>query len=79
METGSEKDREIINVRVFNVPREALFNAWEDPQVLAQWWGPKDFRNTFHEFEFKPGGTWNFTMHSPGGQDFLNTCVFEEL
>jgi len=79
MEKDNEKDREIVNVRVFNEPREVLFNAWADPAQLAQWWGPKGFTNTFHEFDFKPGGTWKFTMHSPDGQDFLNTCVFEKI
>ena len=74
-----EKDREIINTRVFNVPREVLFNAWEDPTLLAQWWGPKGFSNTFHEFDFKPGATWKYTMHGPNGADFLNTSVFKEI
>jgi uncharacterized protein YndB with AHSA1/START domain len=75
----TKKDREIINTRIFDVAREVLFNAWEDPTLLAQWWGPKDFKNTFHEFEFKPGATWNYTMHGPNGADFLNTSVFKEI
>jgi uncharacterized protein YndB with AHSA1/START domain len=75
----NEKDREIVNVRLFNVPRETLFNAWADPQILSQWWGPQGFSNTFHEFDFRPGGTWKFTMHSPAGMEFLNTCIFEEI
>lgn len=79
MEKNNEKDREIVNVRVFNAPREMLFKAWADPVQLAQWWGPKGFTNTFHEFDFKPGGTWKFTMHSPDGQDYPNTCVFEKI
>jgi uncharacterized protein YndB with AHSA1/START domain len=76
---NNEKDREIINQRVFNVPREVLFNAWADPALLAQWWGPKGFTNTFHEFDFKPEGTWKYTMHGPNGADFLNTSVFKEI
>lgn len=71
--------REIVNTRFFDVSREVLFNAWADPALLAQWWGPQGFTNTFHEFDFKPGGTWKFTMHSPEGADFLNTCIFEEI
>jgi uncharacterized protein YndB with AHSA1/START domain len=79
MEKDNEKDREIVNVRVFNAPRELLFNAWADPEQLKQWWGPNGFTNTFHEFDFRPGGTWKFTMHSPEGEDFLNTCIFEKI
>ena len=77
--TNNEHFREIINTRVFNVPREVLFNAWEDPVLLAQWWGPNGFTNTFHEFNFSPEGAWKFTMHAPGGMDFDNACVFKEI
>lgn len=76
---ANEENRAVINTRVFNVPPEILFEAWADPLKLAQWWGPKGFTNTFHEFNFSTGGTWKYTMHSPDGQDFLNTCVFETI
>lgn len=76
---SNEKDREIINVRVFNASREVLFKAWEDPEQLVQWWGPKGFRNTFHEFDFKPGITWKYTMHGPDGIDYQNKSVFKEI
>jgi uncharacterized protein YndB with AHSA1/START domain len=74
-----DKDKEIINTRIFNLPYEVVFDAWANPELLAQWWGPKGFTNTFHEFDFRPGGTWKFTMHSPDGQGFVNTCIFEEI
>ena len=74
---SNEKSKEIINVRVFDVPREVLFNAWENPALLAQWWGPKGFRNTFHKFDFRPEGSWKFTMHAPDGTEFKNENIFE--
>ena len=76
---NNENDRETINQRIFNVSRDVLFNAWADPALLAQWWGPKGFTNTFHEFDFKPGATWKYTMHGPNGASFLNTSVFKEI
>lgn len=79
MKENNESNRAITNIRVFNAPREVVFNAWADPEQLMQWWGPNGFTNTFHEFDFKPDGTWKFTMHSPEGQDFLNTCIFEKI
>ncbi len=69
----------IITTRVFNHPKKKVFNAWSDPELLAQWWGPKDFSNTFHVFEFNAGGQWKFTMHGPGGTDFDNVCKFIEI
>jgi uncharacterized protein YndB with AHSA1/START domain len=79
MELNNEKDREVINTRVFNTSRDVLFHAWEDPAQLAQWWGPNGFTNTFYEFNFKAEGTWKFTMHAPGGDEFHNTSIFKEI
>jgi uncharacterized protein YndB with AHSA1/START domain len=71
--------REIVTTRIFDAPKEMVFKAWEDPNILMTWWGPDGFTNTFHEFDFKPGGTWSFTMHGPDGTDYANTNVFREI
>ncbi|MGC5324215.1 SRPBCC family protein [Brevibacillus sp. SYSU BS000544] len=70
---------ESVHKRIINAPREIVFSAWTSPELLAQWWGPKGFTNTFHEFELKPGGNWKLTMHGPNGVDYPNECVFDEI
>ncbi len=72
-------DREIVSTRVFDAPRERVFQAWTDPEHLARWWGPKGFTNTFHEFDPRPGGVWGFVMHGPDGVDYKNRSVFVEI
>lgn len=72
-------DREIVSTRVFNAPRKLVWKAWTDPKHLAQWWGPKGFTNTFHEFDLRSGGVWRFVMHSPDGTDYPNRSVFVEI
>jgi uncharacterized protein YndB with AHSA1/START domain len=72
-------DLEIVSTRSFDAPRERVFSAWTDPVRLARWWGPKGFRNTFHEFNLKPGGNWRFVMHGPDGVDYRNHSVFIEI
>jgi uncharacterized protein YndB with AHSA1/START domain len=74
-----ETENELITSRVFDAERENVFKMWEDPHYLAQWWGPKDFKNTFHQFEFKSGGIWSYTMHSPDGTDYENKNIFVEI
>lgn len=71
--------REIVSARVLSAPRERVFAAWTDPAQLVRWWGPKGFRNTFHEFDPRPGGVWRFTMHGPDGVDYQNKSVFVEI
>lgn len=73
------KEREVHTSRVIHAPRERVFAAWTDPSQLARWWGPKGFTNTFHRFELKPEGIWEFTMHGPNAMDFHNTCVFKRI
>jgi uncharacterized protein YndB with AHSA1/START domain len=56
-----------------------VFAALQDPVRLARWWGPDGFTNTFHTFEFRPGGSWLFTMHGPDGIDYPNQAEFLEI
>jgi uncharacterized protein YndB with AHSA1/START domain len=72
-------DRDIVSARVLSAPRERVFAAWTDPALLARWWGPKGFRNTFQEFDPRPGGAWRFVMHGPDGVDYKNKSVFVEI
>ena len=32
-------DREIVTERVFDAPRERVFQAFVDPELIPQWWG----------------------------------------
>jgi len=72
-------DREIISNRVLNATQEKAFEAFRNPDLLARWWGPAGFTNTFHSFDFQPGGTWEFIMHGPDGTNYPNTNVFVEI
>lgn len=76
---SSHGDCDIFSTRFFAAPRELVWRAWTEPQHLARWWGPKGFRNTFREFDPRPGGQWRFTMHGPDGTDYDNHSVFVEV
>lgn len=72
-------DKEVITIRKTKASIEEVFIAWTDPIHLANWWGPKGFSNTFHEFQLSEGGKWIFTMHSEMGIDYPNECVFIKM
>lgn len=72
-------DREIVSSRVINAPQEKVFEAWRNPGLLARWWGPEGFSNTFQTFDFRPGGTWEFVMHGPDKTDYPNKSRFVEI
>ncbi len=56
-----------------------VFAAMSDPARVARWWGPEGFKNTIHQFDFQPGGTWLLTMHGPDGKDYLNESLFTRI
>lgn len=65
--------------RVLPYQRQSVFEAFARPELLARWWGPAGFTNTFEVFEFRPGGRWVFVMHGPDGSNHPNESVFREL
>ena len=65
--------------RVLSHPPREVYDAFAQPDLLARWWGPAGFTNTFEIFEFKPGGRWKFVMHGPNGTHHPNESVFLEL
>ncbi|MFA6134863.1 MAG: SRPBCC family protein [Phycisphaerae bacterium] len=76
---SADSPGEIVSTRVFASAREELFGAFSDPQQLASWWGPKGFTNTFHQFDFHPGGAWRFNMMGPDGTAFEMDHQFTEI
>lgn len=71
--------REIVGIRVIDAPRDPVWQAWTDPQHLAQWWGPIGFTTTTSSFDMRPGGVWRFVMHGPDGRDYQNRITFTEV
>src|SRR5258708_22933110 len=71
--------REIVITRVFDAPRDLVWDAWTDPEQVAQWWGPRGFTTTIHEMDVRPGGVWRHTMRGPDGKEYPNLCVFTDV
>lgn len=71
--------RVMTTSRTLPASPEAVYGAFATPELLAAWWGPEGFTNTFEVFEFKAGGAWTFVMHGPDGRDYPNRNVFVAL
>ena len=59
-------DREIRIERIFNAPRERVWQAMTDPKLIAQWWG-RGNKLVVERFEPQRGGHWRFVEHAPDG------------
>ncbi len=67
MAQESSPNAAVSTERLLSATPRKVFSAFEQADLLAQWWGPSGFTNTFEQFEFKPGGRWVFVMHGPNG------------
>jgi uncharacterized protein YndB with AHSA1/START domain len=72
-------DREIVVMRVFDAPREMVFEAWADPKQLVQWFGPEGFTTTVESFDFREGGEWVQVMHGPDRTNYPCSAMFTEV
>lgn len=71
--------RELVITRVFDAPRELVFQAWTDPKHLAHWWGPKGFTMEISKMDFQPGGIFHYCQRSPQGHTMWGKFVFQEI
>ncbi len=68
---------EYIIDRVFDVPRDMVWRAWTDPELLSRWYGP-GVGTIIHKFDLEPGGTWLNEMKWGDNSD-LSKIVFQEI
>jgi len=65
---ASKSDQQdLVISRVLRAPRAALWRAWTDPALLAQWWCPKPWTTEVREFDLRPGGAFYTFMRGPDG------------
>lgn len=57
-----ENDRVLILERVFDAPRDLLFEMFKDPEHLKRWWGPRGWEIPVCTVDFRPGGVWHYCM-----------------
>jgi uncharacterized protein YndB with AHSA1/START domain len=66
-------------VRVFDAPRALVWQAWTDPTMMAEWFGPRQFTSSVPELDVRAGGTLRIVMHGPDGNDYPMKGVFLEV
>jgi uncharacterized protein YndB with AHSA1/START domain len=66
-------------VRTFNAPRALVWQAWTDPKMMAQWFGPRQFTSSVPELDARVGGRLRIVMHGPDGSDYPMKGEFREV
>ena len=70
---------EVTATRVFDAPRELVFAASIDPELIPLWWGPRIFKTTVEKMDVRPGGTWRFIQRDPEGNEYAFNGEYHEV
>ncbi|HEX6076724.1 MAG TPA: SRPBCC family protein [Micromonosporaceae bacterium] len=60
---------ELVVERVFDAPRDLVWQAFTEPEHVPRWWGPHGSSTTVAEMDPRPGGRWRYIHHAAPGHD----------
>jgi len=63
-------DTEIQMSRVFDAPRDLVFEAHSSAEHMKHWWGPRKYETISAEMDFRPGGKWRIVHRGPDGEEY---------
>lgn len=66
--------QELVITRIFELPLNLLFKAYEDPEIIEQWMGTKVLK-----LENKPHGSYRFQTTDPKGNKHLFSGVIHNF
>lgn len=67
-ETHTER-HELTLTRLIDAPRELLFRAWTEPELLKRWFTPRPWTTPVVEADVRPGGKSFVLMRGPDGEE----------
>jgi uncharacterized protein YndB with AHSA1/START domain len=61
---------QVIIEREFDAPRHLVFRAFTDPELIVQWFGPRDLTMTIDEYDVRDGGRWRYISTDADGNEY---------
>lgn len=72
-------DREIALTRVFDAPRQLVYDAFSKPEILKRWFGPRGWSLVRCDVDARAGGGFRFVLRTPDGRELGMRGVYREL
>jgi uncharacterized protein YndB with AHSA1/START domain len=72
-------DLEVEMTREFDAPRDLVFKAFVDPDLIPRWWGLRNTTTIVDRFDPRPGGLWRFIQRTPDGTEYAFNGEFREI
>jgi uncharacterized protein YndB with AHSA1/START domain len=67
---------QVITERTFDAPRELVFRAFTEPDLLIQWLGPRRLKMVIDRFETGHGGSYRYIHRDDDGNEYAFRGVF---
>jgi len=66
--------------RTFDAPRDLVWRAWSNPEILVLWMGPVEWPAVSATSDFRVGGAWRICLRSPTtGENLWQGGVYTEI
>src|SRR5438105_15215283 len=68
LKINAQSDREIVMTRVFDAPRNLVYDAYTRPELLKRWLGVfRGWTMPVCEMDVRAGGTYRWQWRNPDG------------
>jgi uncharacterized protein YndB with AHSA1/START domain len=72
-------DRELVLTRIINAPRQKVYEAWTNPEIMKHWFAPKPWTTPVVQVDVRVSGANLIIMRSPDGVEFPNRGVYLDV
>lgn len=76
-------EKGLVISRTFDAPRELVWKAWTEPEMIMKWWGPEGFTAPSAKVDLQVGGKAIFAMQGPAGSEWdrvmYSAGVYKEI
>jgi uncharacterized protein YndB with AHSA1/START domain len=80
LQVTTPSEREIAMTRVFDAPRNLVFDAWTKPELLKRWLGVRGgWTFAVCEVDLRVGGAYRFVWRGPDGTEMGMGGVYREI
>ena len=79
MQVTTPSDREVVMTRVFDAPRDLVFEAHTSCEHMSHWWGPRRYVISECDIDFRPGGAYRIVQKGEDGAEYAFRGEFMEI
>jgi len=65
--------------RTFDAPRDLVWQAHTDPELVSKWWGPHRHQTRVEEMDLRPGGKWRYVSVDADGNELTFYGEYVEI